>query len=232
MYYDDDYPYEPNLADEILIEYQKKMKDALLDSVKQEINILKTENEILKEKNDELKAKVRKIELKERELKEKEETLERDFYRKKFSEILKPYEDKMVAWIAEETSFLGEKCNLCDKSRKVTYTAVDGSTVKLDCKCKKYYHKKVPTKANIICLNLSKSDWYSRPKNFVVTPKYNSAEYDNTYIELRINYIFDTFDPKKVEGLEVKYGCYIGFTTEEECQKYCDWCNTQKDKDE
>jgi regulator of replication initiation timing len=229
MYYNEEFPYyEPSIADEILMEYQEKMKNALLESVKSEISNLKDENNKLKEENEKLKIKIMEVQYKEEELKTKERELEKEFYRKKFSEMLKPYEKQMVVWIAEYETFLADKCNLCDDDRKITYTAPDGSTIKLDCKCKKYYSLKVPTKVNVIYLDLFKDDFYSKDRRFIITPKYESREYDSKFAELRVSYVFDVFNPEDVENLALKYGCYIGFTSKEECQKYCDWVNKKE----
>lgn len=231
MYYNEEFSYfEPSIADEILMEYQERMKNALLESVKSEISNLKDENSELKEENENLKKKIREIEYKEKALEAREKDMEREFYRKKFSEILKPYEKQMILWVGEYQSFLADKCNLCDSDRKVTYTASDGSTVKLDCKCKKYYSIKVPIKVNVIYLDLFKDDFYSKDSRFILTPKYEGKQYDSKYAELRVSYVFDVFKPENVEDLVLKYSCYIGFTSKEECQKYCDWINKKSSK--
>jgi len=237
-YYEEPPYYEPSVADEILIEYQQKMKDALLENVKLEIEGIKEENELLKGKNKKLQDRIHSIEDRERTLEYKEKDIEsritREFYNKKFSEILSPYEDKMVLWIAEQKHYLDKKCNLCDEKRQITYTAPDKSTIQKDCKCKKYYSQYSPTKTNIITLNLYKSNQYD--KKFVVTPVYDSGDYDKEYSKLEISYVFEVFNPDEIEDIQVKYNSYIGFTSKEECKKYCDWLNKgfneNKDEDE
>lgn len=231
MCYEEEYPYyEPTIADEIMMEYQQKMKEALLESIKYQIEHLITENTELKEENKRMQEKVRSIENRERSLEFKEKDIEsrvnREFYNKKFSEILTPYEDQMILWIAENKSYLDKKCNLCDTKRQITYTAPDGSTIKKDCKCKKYYSQYNPTKINMVTINLYKSDSYD--KKFIITPKYDSDNYDKNYSELKISYVFETFNPTEIKDIKLKYDCYIGFKSKEECQKYCNWLNENK----
>jgi len=233
-YYDEPSYYEHGIADEILIEFQQKMKDALLENVKLEIENIKEENTRLKEENKNIKDIMRSIEDRERTLEYKEKDIDsritREFYNKRFSEIFSPYEDKMILWIAEDKSYLYKKCNLCDGKRKITYTAPDQSTIQKDCKCKKYYSLYTPTKTNITVINLYKSKQYDN--KFVVTPKYESSErYDKEYSKLKINYVFETFNPNEVEDIELEYECYIGFKSKEECKKYCEWLNKNKEKD-
>ena len=55
MYYEEEPHYEPSIADEIMMEYQEKMKDALLNSIKYELKQIKEENTNLKNQNEEYK---------------------------------------------------------------------------------------------------------------------------------------------------------------------------------
>lgn len=62
MYYEEEYPYyEPTVADEIMIEYQQKMKDALLESVKFEIEQIKNNDVRLQEENNKLRNEIRQL---------------------------------------------------------------------------------------------------------------------------------------------------------------------------
>ena len=74
-YYEEPPYYEPTLADEIMFEYQQKMKDALLESVKFQIENIKQENIDLKEENKTLLNKQHQVAIKERELLEKEKNI-------------------------------------------------------------------------------------------------------------------------------------------------------------
>lgn len=53
--------YEPTIADEIFIEYQQKMKDALLESVKHDIDYIKNNDIKLKEENNKLHNEIRQL---------------------------------------------------------------------------------------------------------------------------------------------------------------------------
>lgn len=162
MYDYEDEPsyYEPTIAEEIMMEYQQRMKDALLENIKLDIENTRNENIRLKEENKKILECMHSIENRERTLEYKEKDIEsrvtREFYNKKFSEIFAPYEDQMILWISESKFYLGKKCNLCNTKRQITYTAPDQSAIKKDCKCKKYYSRYSPTKINIASLNLYK----------------------------------------------------------------------------
>lgn len=61
--FDEEYEnyYEPSPADEILLEYQQKMKDALLESVKYEIDSMKNNDVRLREENNKLHNEIRQL---------------------------------------------------------------------------------------------------------------------------------------------------------------------------
>ena len=69
--YDESPYYEPTIADEILIEYQQKMKDALLESIKSQIENIKQENIDLKEENKTLLNKQHQVALRKRIIRER-----------------------------------------------------------------------------------------------------------------------------------------------------------------
>lgn len=150
MYFEEEnYYYKPTLADEIMYEYQEKMKDALLESVKNKLEKAESEYIRIKKENEQLRKQSRDVENKRRELEQKEKDLERNFYRKKFSELIKPFEEKYSGYYADKEYKMVEKCNQCDSERKVNYTAPNGETKYLDCSCKKSYMVYLPVSTSI-----------------------------------------------------------------------------------
>ena len=220
-YYEEPPYYEPSLADEIMFEYQQKMKDALLESVKTEIENIKEENERLKEENKRLHEKQHQVAVKERELLEKEKTLEREFYRKKFSELLKPFTDNYSGYYANSTYKKVNKCEKCDNDRKIIYTSPYGEEIKKDCSCNRRYELYKPEHSVIEVLSLWKSNNYDN--KFGITPKYqNKREDDYRWSKLEFTHFVDIFDETTVDDLK-KYNTL--FKLKEECQKYCDYLN-------
>lgn len=231
MYYDyDEFEnyYEPTPADEIFNEAMEKFKETLKDSVKENLKYIQEENKRLKKENDELKQKERQIIDKERILEIREKDLESksewSFYKKKFSEILKPLEEQLDMWYVSPLSELIPKCDLCDEERKVEFVSGSGKKIKGDCECKRYHRIYRVECTKLMYFSFYKSE---RNKEFVLTPKYDSQDYDNTYFKLNIQQLIKTFEIDKVFDYKY-YGGYSGFTgfaTKEECQKYCDWLN-------
>jgi len=74
-YYDEEQYFEPSEADILLSEYQQKMKEVLISSVKNEIEAIKEENERLKVENEKLNKRFRNIELEEQQLEFKKKNL-------------------------------------------------------------------------------------------------------------------------------------------------------------
>jgi hypothetical protein len=230
-YYDEEPYYEPTVADEIFIEYTQKLKDALKDNIKQDIENIKSENIRLKEENKNLKDRERDIDNKERQLQSKEKTLEADFFRKKFSEMLKPFEEHYSGYYADHTYKMKRKCNQCDENRQITYTAPNGDTVKKDCSCKKSYSYYVPKSSVITVIDLHKSDGYSK-REFGMTPKYENKDDDYRWSSFKFTQFIDIFNESIAE--EIKYRDTL-FSSKEECKKFCDWLNKnyrEEDDDE
>jgi hypothetical protein len=233
MYYEDYDNYcEPSQADEILEEAKEKLFDILKDEVKSEIKIIREENLRLKQENEAMKEKVRTLDSRERNIEYREKELERtteySFYKKKFSELLKPIEENLKIWYVDRYQTYGEKCSLCDEDREIDYISSTGKTIKGDCDCKKYI-----TIYRVVESELNYIDFYKSDRNnreFVVTPKYDSGDYDRSYFKVNIQKLTNVFDINKIE----EYKCYSGyngfsaFTSEEECKKYCDWLNANK----
>jgi len=223
--------YEPSKADEIFDEAMEKFKEILKEDVKTNMKYIQEENAKLKKENEDLKEKTRNLDNRERNLEVRERDLESKsewtFYEKKFSEILKPLEEQLDMWFVEPISELIPKCNLCDNERKIDYISSTGKTIKGDCDCRKYQTVYIVSHRKVKHLDFYKSD--SRDKKFILTPKYDSRDYDDTYFKLNIQQLIKTFEINKVSEYKHygNYGGFTGFATKEECKKYCDWLNSQ-----
>ena len=225
-YYEEPY-YEPSIADEIFAEYLNKMKNALTESTKYQIEKIKIENEELKEENKRLHEKQHQVAVKERELLEKEKTLEKEFYRKKFSELLKPFTDNYEGYYANSTYKKVNKCEKCDDERKIIYTSLYGEEIKRDCLCNTRYELYEPQHTIIEVLGLWKSNEYN--SKFGITPKYENKDDDYKWGKLEFAHFVDAFDENDV--YEIKKHDTL-FKSKEECQKYCDYLNKSIEKDE
>jgi len=234
-YYDEPPYYEPTLADAILLEYQQKMKDALLESVNSQIESIKEENKRLKEENKNYKQRERDILNKESNLKYKEENLKREvtneFYQSNIGDTLRQYIEECEVWFADIERYKNEKCNLCNEERKLVAKFPNGEITKTACACAKMLSKYVPAISVTTMIKFSKRDSrYSSERKFYFSRSYspvnNRNNYDYDYQEFKIYHVVDEFNESIIELHKNKlYGERLGFKSKEECQKYCDWLN-------
>lgn len=231
-YWDDEPYYEPTAADEIFFEASAKLQDCLKDNIKQKMDNLLDENNRLKAENEKMRDKVSSIEWRERNLENREKDMERNILRKKFSEIIKPLEERMLIWRIEYEYVQGEKCDKCNDNRMIGYKTPSGKQLSEDCKCAKRYTYYYPSQTEIVMLDLYKDRNY--PYTLSVTPKYDSASYDDTYCKFKLKHYIenlDDFENEKDELLkEIKDMSRwdykeIGFAKQEDCQRFADYLN-------
>lgn len=219
-YYDEDYEeenyYEPTVADEIFEEYRNKMKDALLESIKTDMDNLKYMNNKLIDENKTLRDKELEVRQKERELESKKSTLERDVKRERLSKLMADFQ--VVMYRTDYNSELLPKCDKCNNDRKIEFLSPTKKLTYEDCECKKY--KKFYQPQEYICTSfkVSRDDgcmwmWYKENHEC----DYDYYSYDSS----------DCAETVYTEGIEYKdlseYRTY--FKTKEDCQRYCDWLN-------
>lgn len=218
MYYEEDY-YEPSATDEILIEYQQKMKDILLGSIKEEIENIKSENIKLKEENNILSQKVNEIDSKERELEHKKSNLLWEVRRERLSELMKDFQ--IIMYQAYSIYEDLPKCDNCDENREIKFISPLGNEMKESCTCNK--RKTVYITREHICTEFKVN---RDGKSLAAWYKVNSdKDYDwygyesNDYLETVYNENMNYIDLSRHKTF---------FKSKEECQKYCDWLNDNK----
>ena len=226
-YYDYEEPYyEPTPADEIFFEAKQKLEECLKESVKYKLTSVIEENKILKEENEKMKEKVRSIERKESLLEQRENDMERNVLRKKFSEMLKPLEERDRIYRVNYSYKMGAKCNKCDENRKLQFTTPRGRAAFEDCSCSNTYKVWCVEKADIIKLSLYKKRDY--PYTMSITPIYESTDYDDTYCKFKLETFveaLDEFVDFKISDFDYKE---VGFKRKEDCQRYCDYLNEKE----
>lgn len=216
MFYEEEYPYyEPSIADEIMFEYKQKMKDALLESVKYEINQLKEENNNLKESNKMLRDQISGISQRERKLEIDKQNLERQVRNERLSKLMKDFE--VVMYRVKTTYPLPKKCNNCNDNRKIEFYSPSGKLMTENCSCntgKVFY---IPQEYICTEFKVSRSDnamlmWYiENHENDYDWYGYESSD--------RAEIVYT--EEMKYEDLDK----YTYFKTIEDCQKFCDWLN-------
>jgi len=231
MDYDEIEFYEPGQADIILEEYLAKMREALTDRAKYEIERLNRENMDLKEQNKKLRDREGDVKAKARLLEEKEKDLERKFYSKKFADVLQPFMDTTDGFIALQVGHEQPKCEYCDDKRQLLFTASNGSTTLKSCDCDRRKYRFDPVEVSLKVINFYKST--RNGNEFVATAVFDTdnAYNENTYFKAETRLIVDTFtDEIPALAKSLKYEYRVVFKSAEECQKYCDWLNSPERK--
>jgi regulator of replication initiation timing len=220
--------YEPTPADEIFFEAKQKLEECLKESVKYKLTSTIEENKRLKEENEKMKEKVRNIEWKEKSLNQREKDMERNVLRKKFSEMLKPLEERYQVYRLNYSYVKGDKCNKCNEDRKLKYKTPSGKTAYEDCSCSKTYKVWNTESTEIIRLDLYKDRNY--PYSLSVTPKYDGASYDEMYCKFELKTFVESLDDTDM-NFDMKEFDYkeVAFKNEDDCQRFCDYLN-QKEK--
>jgi len=220
-------PYNPSQYAVVADEFVAKMKETLKQEVKDHYNSIQKENEILKERldyalssRDEVAKRERDITYKEKELENKIKSLDKNFMRDKFTDLLKDIVQKGYA--VRSTYIKQEKCNLCDEKRKVEYTSPTGIVVKLDCECNKGKNFYIPSELDLCEITINKRDNGWKDDRLWVKVKYHERDYDDKELDLETNNIFELFND---EIKDLHYS--VTYTTKEECQKHCDYLNSK-----
>jgi hypothetical protein len=76
---------------------------------------------------------------------------------------------------------------------------------------------------------LHKDGWNNKP--FTISAKYYNNRDDEHCCEFKIHEIIEKFNEENVENYEEgTWNNSTGFSSKEECQKYCDWLNNRVNK--
>ena len=226
MYWDEPY-YEPTVGDEIFLEAEAKLRDALKDSIKQEIENLKKSNQQLQNRNMELEKQIGDIKRRELALERKEEDLEKSILRKRLGELFKPLVDQLYVWRIDTDYIVGEKCDKCDNNRQIKFTSPLGRKMKEKCKCADgaycYYPKK-----SIMKTILFTQDRYS-PKDVKVMPTWGRLDWEESYIKFELDRYIEDLSKYDEDSLFADLSDHnVAFAKQEDCQKFADYLNKKE----
>lgn len=238
-YWDFEEPtWEPSEADDLFDEIKQKLVDSAKSSIKTDIENLRTRNTYLEKRNKELEDRERLVDQKERELEYKSRDIrnavEREFYKATVEDVFKDALTKSHVWVAESSAHEKPKCNLCDENRQWTVIWPDGSTSSKKCACAtpEFWFDPVELIVDQIRYTYQDSNNISR-RHYNLTRTYTAIRdnwNDYSYAEFNVSYIFDSFcDDALNTYKKLGFQKCIGFTSKEECQKFCDWLNKRRD---
>lgn len=242
-YWDYEEPiWEPSEADELFDELKSKLVDAAKASLKNDMESLKSRNEYLEKRNKELEDKAQEVSRKESDLEYKARNLrrevEREFYKTTIDDLFKDTIEKSRLWFADNKPHEKPKCDKCNADRKWVLTWPDGTTTSKQCTCSQpdYWYEPEETLVNVLKYKVKDSNNYQSERYYRLDKSYQSTGSnrwsDYSSAEFGIQFVYDKFCDDTIEKYEqLNYGKHIGFTSKEECQKYCDWLNKRKNKE-
>lgn len=233
MYYDyDAYWAEPSEFDQQVEEFKDTLRNSVKDEIKEKIAFLEKELEEVKEFRDEKKKFIQEYESKINEMKNKVDSVKRDvkeseekWKKARLYQLLGDY--LTVGWKIGYAFEYGEKCDKCDKDRRIHFTSPQGREYTEECQCAKGHYKYFPKEATL-------SKFYVRKKNFPWSDDGKVDCYNRCYT------VTDCDDFDRYESTECVYThsdnvdykkvnvYYDVFLNEEDCQKFCDWKNEQE----
>lgn len=239
-YWDYDEPvWEPSEADELFDEMKSKLVEAAKASLKNDMESLKRRNEYLEKRNKELEQKAQEVSRKESDLDYKSRNIrrevEKEFYKTAIDDLFKDAIEQSQLWFADNKPHEKPKCDKCDEDRNWVLTWPDGTTTSKKCTCSQpdYWYEPQETWIGTLKYKIKDSDYqseryYRLDKSYQYT---GDSRWDYcSSIDFGILFVYDKFCEDVIEKNEQPgYGKRIGFKSKEECQKYCDWLNRQKD---
>lgn len=239
-YWDYEEPaWESSEADELFAEIKAKLIDSAKDSLKYDIKTLKESNEYLTKRVKELEKRESEVAQKERNVEYKAQNLhrevEREFYKTAIEDVFKDALEKSQLWFADHKPHTKPKCNKCNADREWVLTWPDGTASEKLCDCANpdYWYEPQETWIDVLKYKVKDSNYqseryYRLEKHYQYTGA--SRYYDDcSYSEFYIQFVYDEFCDDVLEKHEhLGWRKYIGFTSREECQKYCDWLNKKE----
>lgn len=233
MYYDyDAYWAEPSEFDQQVEEFKDTLRNSVKDEIKEKIAFLEKELEEVKEFRDEKKKFIQEYESKINEMKNEVDSVKRDvkeseekWKKARLYQLLGDY--LTVGWKIGYVFEYGEKCDKCDKDRRIHFTSPQGREYTEECQCAKGHYKYFPKEATL-------SKFYVRKKNFPWSDD-GKVDYYNRYYTVTDCDNFDRYESAEcvyTHSDNVDYKkvnvYYDVFLNEEDCQKFCDWKNEQE----
>jgi len=212
MYYDDEFYNEPSEFDEMVEEFKQSLAESIKEEHTKEVERLRKENQALREvKRDFNKIKEEYL-TKERALITKEAELKKDIKNMTTKELIKRIEETI--YYAFERSVADPKCDKCDNSRRIKFQSPSGKDLYEKCNCDTYsgFHE-----VRSMCICKIEFKWSD------VTFRYEDGRLNFT--EIAKNHKFKESEKDFVDKSKIYFRC------KDLCQKYCDWLNEGRGKE-
>ena len=236
MIYDDYFEYSDEFEKQIA-NFKSELTKTIKEEHQKEMESLRKENIRLSAIEDEMIETIKKCNKQLFDMRIKKNNLksevEAEFYKSNIEDIFQRYIDNSVVWYAASISHDQPKCELCNEERKQVAKFPNGKEVYNSCDCARKFTVYEPKISEIRRIRFYKKDSkYHGSRSFYFNQEYklnNNDSRDYDLYEFNIQHIIETFDEetKKVHANK-NYLDLISFSSEEECQKYCDWLNEKE----
>lgn len=221
MWYDDEFYNEPSEFEMQIDEFKESLSKSVKDSFLEEMERLRQENKNLQGINEHFEQIKRDYEKKKVECDRAIREAEQKAKRMKVNELMEHY--RIFAWNTTWEYLYGPKCDKCDEDREIEITLPSGKKVKDECGCSKS-KTKVMVPQRMVLYEMADRDrgivaWYKACGQ--KDDQYYMIDYASSVYAERIIEPGTSFDVIEKMGDQRE----ALFTTEEECQAYCDYLN-------
>lgn len=220
-YYDDFY--EPGEFDEKLEELKEALKASVRKEVCEEIERLREENKKLQGIKEHFEEVKRDYERKKNECERVMRDAEYKAKRARIAELMENY--KTVLWCTAYEYRYKKKCEKCDDSRNIQITLPSGREVNDPCDCKingKVIVPQMNIRYEMADRNGSIKVWYKRA----------GKEHEEYFIADCVAYVPKLIVNHNMNFEDIPDDRTVYFTTEEECQEFCDYLNEKNGANE
>lgn len=213
--------FEPSEFDEKIEELKEELKNSVKQEIKDELEKLRKENKELHGIKRNFEAIQRSYETKKWECEREMKDAEQKAKRARISELMEHF--KVVMWSVEWDWQYKEKCETCNDGRKIQITLPSGKIVDDDCKCdvkEKVYKPRENVLYEISGKGSDIRAWY----------RAKGKEGEEYFIEDTFSRIAKTIvnRDKKFETISEEELRETFFTSQDECQEFCDYLNEKR----
>ena len=220
-YWDEESYFEPSEFDEKIEELKEELKKSVRQEIKDEVEKLRNENRELQDIKKNFEAVKRDFERKKAECDRVMKEAEFKASQARLTELMDKH-FKVVLWAVNKDYVYKKKCDKCDNNRQIKVTLPSGKVVLDDCRCRESKEKYSPQKNVLYRLSENSREinaWYRKEGR--KGEEYFTEGLSSVHANVIVNHDKDF---KKLAMAQL-YGVF--FTTEEECQEFCDFLNAQ-----
>ena len=223
MYYDD-YWDEPGEFDAKVEEFKDSLRESVKDEIKQKIESLENEIKELNEFKNEKEKFIEKYNSEIYEAKMKAAEAEEKWKSARLHQLLGDY--LTVGWKVGFIVNYGEKCNKCDKDRKIHFFSPSGKEYKEDCECAKKYYQYIPAEATLCKFSVRKKNFSNDSGCFNKYYNINEGQDVDWYESIWEDSVYTDLANVNFEKVNMNTAVFLN---KEDCQKYCDWKNERRE---